>query len=567
MRTITGSSNFVGSIGLTIVSSLFIGAVIAVLANGFVKGINLLFDFHQTLLSDGGAGSDWFVQFCINSCVLGLALVVVTRLKSLLRGENWQGPADIILASHNAHHAVGLKQGILASIASFLSLSSGASLGQYGPIVHLGGLVGSWARQNRFAPKWGADIWLGCGVAAAISAAFHAPIAGIIFAHEAILRHFSARAAAPISISAISAAAFSAWLFGGDRILAMSAVPEDILPHLPILLLAGIVFALVAILIMKMNFWCITHQNRLSSLPRGTIVVVMLALLGTFLPEVLGLGLDTLKHIISQDFVLMAVLLLFCFKFIAVLLSVYGGFVGGYFSPALYLGAAAGSLLNGLYSAIGIGLSGPLLIVSGMAAVSACVIGAPVAVVVLVLELTMSYNFAVGAMICVVTASFIAHLAYGHSLFDKQLQNRNIDLSAGRVALSLSAQNLSEIMHRDFAAAAPDCSVRQALDCLQSKQKSELYLVDKEQKFIGKILGAKLDARTSGPANSFIDQDVLIFTPDLSLLIAIEKASNFVGESIPVINSDGVLVGVVTEADLFASFLQTQKSITAIEHG
>ena len=567
MRTITGSSNFVGSIGLTIVSSLFIGAVIAVLANGFVKGINLLFDFHQTLLSDGGAGSDWIVQFCINSCVLGLALVVVTRLKSLLRGENWQGPADIILASHNAHHAVGLKQGILASIASFLSLSSGASLGQYGPIVHLGGLVGSWARQSRFAPKWGADIWLGCGVAAAISAAFHAPIAGIIFAHEAILRHFSARAAAPISISAISASAFSAWLFGGDRILAMSAVPEDILPHLPILLLAGIMFALVAILIMKMNFWCIARQNKLSSLPRGTIVVVMLALLGTFLPEVLGLGLDTLKHIINQDFFLKTVLLLFCFKFIAVLLSVYGGFVGGYFSPALYLGAAAGSLLNGLYSAIGIGLSGPLLIVSGMAAVSACVIGAPVAVVVLVLELTMSYNFAVGAMICVVTASFIAHLAYGHSLFDKQLQNRNIDLSAGRVALSLSAQNLSEIMHRDFAAAAPDCSVRKALDCLQINQKSELYLIDKENKFIGKILGTKLDARASATANSFIDEDVLIFTPDLSLLDAIEKASDFVGESIPVINSDGVLVGVVTEADLFASFLRTQKSITAIEHG
>ena len=348
---------------------------------------------------------------------------------------------------------MGLKQGILASIASFLSLSSGASLGQYGPIVHLGGLVGSWARQNRFARKWGPDIWLGCGVAAAISAAFHAPIAGIIFAHEAILRHFSARAAAPISISAISASAFSAWLFGGDRILAMSAVPEDILPHLPILLLAGIVFALVAILIMKMNFWCIARQNRLSSLPRGTPVVVMLALLGTFLPEVLGLGLDTLKHIINQDFVLMAVLLLF-------LLQVYCGFViclwrvcGGIFFPGPISGRGCWQPVERLYSAIGIGLSGPLLIVSGMAAVSACVIGAPVAVVV-VLELTMSYNFAVGAMICVVTASFIAHLAYGHSLFDKQLQNRNIDLSAGRVALSLSAQNLSEIMHRDFAAAA-----------------------------------------------------------------------------------------------------------------
>ena len=567
MRTVTGNANFIVSIGLMILSSLFVGAVIAVLANGFVKGVSLLFDLHQTMMSDGGAGSDWFIQFSINSCVLGLALFVVTKLNSLRRGNSWQGPADIILASHNTYAVVDHKQGVLASIASFLSLSSGASLGQYGPIVHLGGLVGSWAKQTRFAPKWGADIWLGCGVAAAISAAFHAPIAGIIFAHEAILRHFSAKAAAPISISAISASALSAWLFGGDRLLAMSAVPVDILPHLPLLLLAGMVFALVAITFMKLNFLCLAHQDRLSSLSRGLAVVVLLALLGTFLPDVLGIGLGTLKQLINQDFVLTAVLLLFCFKFIAVLLSVYGGFVGGYFSPALYLGAAAGSLLNSMYSAIGIGLSGPLLIISGMAAVSACVIGAPVAVVVLVLELTMSYDFAVGAMICVVTASAIAHVSYGHSLFDKQLQSRNIDLSAGRVALSLFSQRVSEIMHQDFASALPDCSVRQALDYLQSKQKSELYLLDKDQKFVGKILGTKLDARMAAPAAAFIDQDLLTFTPDLSLLTAIEQASNFVGESIPIVTSEGVLVGVVTEADLFAAFLQTQKSITAIEHG
>ena len=182
----------------------------------------------------------------------------------------------------------------------------------------------------------------------------------------------------------------------------------------------------------------------------------------------------------------------------------------GYFSPALYLGAAAGSLLNGVYSAIGIGMSGPLLIVSGMAAVSACVIGAPVAVVVLVLELTMSYNFAVGAMICVVTASFIAHLAYGHSLFDKQLQNRNIDLSAGRVALSLSAQNLSEIMHQRFCCRCPGLFGQTGTCVSAENQKSELYLIDKDRKFIGKILGTKLDARASAPANSFIDEDVLI---------------------------------------------------------
>ena len=300
---------------------------------------------------------------------------------------------------------------------------------------------------------------------------------------------------------------------------------------------------------------------------RGAVVVVLLALLGTALPDVLGLGLDTLKQLIAQDLIVTAVLLLFCFKFVAVLLSVYGGFVGGYFSPALYLGAAAGSLLNGVYAAIGMGMAGPLLIISGMAAVSACVIGAPVAVVVLVLELTMSYDFAVGAMICIVTASFIAHLSYGHSLFDKQLQNRDIDLSAGRVALSLSAQKVSDIMHQDFAFAAPDCSAHQALACLQKHQKSEIYLVNKDRRYRGKVLGIQLDGQTTAPASALIDKNRLSFTPDLSLLTAIEQAADFVGESIPVVTSDGILAGVVTEADLFAAFLQTQKNITAIEHG
>ena len=179
----------------------------------------------------------------------------------------------------------------------------------------------------------------------------------------------------------------------------------------------------------------------------------------------------------------------------------------------------------------------------------------------------MSYDFAVGAMICIVTASFIAHLSYGHSLFDKQLQNRDIDLSAGRVALSLSAQKVSDIMHQDFAFAAPDCSAQQALACLQKHQKSEIYLVNKDRRYRGKVLGIQLDGQTTAPASALIDKNRLSFTPDLSLLTAIEQAADFVGESIPVVTSDGILAGVVTEADLFAAFLQTQKNITAIEHG
>ena len=158
--------------------------------------------------------------------------------------------------------------------------------------------------------------------------------------------------------------------------------------------------------------------------------------------------------------------------------------MGGYFSPALYL-VRCWRPVERAYSAIGIGLSGPL-IVSGMAAVSACDWRACCGCC----PGSGTYNV---LQFCCQGHDLRCHRklyrasGYGHSLFDKQLQNRNIDLSAGRVALSLSAQNLSEIMHGDFAAAAPDCSVRKALDCLQINQKSELYLIDKESLFVVKF--------------------------------------------------------------------------------
>jgi CIC family chloride channel protein len=83
----------------------------------------------------------------------------------------------------------------------------------YGPLVHFGSTVGLLFKRLLFK-RLDNDVLIGCGVAAAISAGFSAPLAGVIFAHEAILRHFSLRAIAPIFIASISASAFSDFFFG-----------------------------------------------------------------------------------------------------------------------------------------------------------------------------------------------------------------------------------------------------------------------------------------------------------------------------------------------------------------
>ena len=137
-------------------------------------------------------------------------------------------------------------------LAAFTSLSAGASLGQYGPIVHMGALIGSFFRKyNISSIILSNDIFLGCGVAAAISAGFQAPIAGVIFAHEAILRHFSVRAIAPIAISSICAASVGEWLNLNDNILVLNFHSEPLMKQVPALLIGGLIFSIIAVFLMK----------------------------------------------------------------------------------------------------------------------------------------------------------------------------------------------------------------------------------------------------------------------------------------------------------------------------
>ena len=103
------------------------------------------------------------------------------------------------------------------------------------------------------------------------------------------------------------------------------------------------------------------------------------------------------------------------------------------------------ALLGHVVSFLGISTLTTMLVVSGSAAVAGTVFGAPIAMVLLVLELTYSYDLALAAMLSIVVSSLICHLFFGHSLFDLQLLNRGIDLAKGRVFLELETIRMSEL--------------------------------------------------------------------------------------------------------------------------
>ena len=167
-------------------------------------------------------------------------------------------------------------------------------------------------------------------------------------------------------------------------------------------------------------------------------------------PETIGIGMKSLVSILSGHYEISILFLLFCAKILAVLISICFGFVGGFVSPALMIGALSGGLLSTILSSLGFEVSSVTLMIAGMAAVSGTIVGAPISMVMLVFELTESYDFAVSAMLSVVVANLFSHLVFSHSLFDEQLKRRNIDVSQGRGNLTLMEQSVTDIAQTEF---------------------------------------------------------------------------------------------------------------------
>ena len=232
-----------------IVTGLGFGFVMAFVSNGFVLGVQWLSGLRAStsflVLHIGGVPLAFgpLLTLLVAAC----AILLVRRLFGIIR---WHGPADSIYAAHRTDNELDVKHGFGSTLAAFVSASGGASVGQYGPLVHFGATMGSFIRQIT-GSKITTDVFIGCGVAGAIAAGFNAPIAGVVFAHEAILRHFSLRAIAPIAIASITAAWVSKWIFGANPLFMIGDLAPNLIELLPAALIAGPVFGLLAVLFMQ----------------------------------------------------------------------------------------------------------------------------------------------------------------------------------------------------------------------------------------------------------------------------------------------------------------------------
>ena len=518
--------------------------------------------------------------------LLLLATIVVPAVGGLIVGiahryipeHRALGPSDVIRAVQGPDGRIPLRSGFLSALTSVVSLGAGASVGQYGPLTHLGATFGSLvARLNRHAGMT-VTVWVGCGVAAAISTAFNAPIAGIVFAHEVILRHYSLRAFAPITVAATMGHVMADVVFERPPLFRVESIAASSAPEFLGFIAIGVVGAFVAVLYMR----AILVSTRIARrLPIADHFKPMLAgaLLGVAaigMPDILGIGKETLRFaVIDHAYSSGELALLLVAKIAATALCIGFGFAGGVFSPALLTGILFGALAgNGAELALGeLRSDVAIYAICGMVAVASAVMGAPLTTILIVFELTRNYDLATAAMVSVVFSNLVSYRIFGRSLFDVQLRTRGFDLSAGRDKVILERWLIESWVTRDFVALAPDTPIGEAKARLLRARRHEGYVVGADGAYLGAVTLAEIVASEEGglpgegTAARLAKRDGLFFTPKTSVWDAMERMGDYVGESIPVVEDGGPrLLGVVFEAAIVKAYLDAMKNIRREEH-
>ncbi len=361
--------------------------------------------------------------------------LVVGLLLNRIQTRRAGGVADVIEARAISGRRLSLRDGLWSGLVTAISLGSGASAGREGPVIHLGGTLASAVAERTQLPAASGRTLLSAGVASAISASFNAPIAGVLFAHEVILGHYSMRSFVPIVIASTAGSLISRIWFGDAAAFLLPDYQITSYWEFPAFALLGITAAVVAILF-EFSLFAADFVSRRITIPlwsRPVIGGLAVGAIAIFFPHVLGVGYEVTDMALWNQLPLYLLLALILAKTAATAITLASRFGGGIFSPALYLGAMTGGAFGIISSSLfpELASSNGLYAILGMGAVAGAVLGAPISTTMIVFELTGGYTLSVALLLCVAIAHGIAQAVHGHSWFQWQLEMRGIFVTDG----------------------------------------------------------------------------------------------------------------------------------------
>lgn len=440
-------------------------------------------------------------------------------------------------------------------------------------MIHLSSLAASLFGRFIFIKPERLRLLVACGAAAGVAAAYGAPLAGAIFVAEIVLGSMSIHTLGPLLIASATAnitMRLSGHYQAPYQMLDLSgSIGWEIILFVVLGIMIGVVAPgfLKLLNLMKRVF----VRSGLPLVARLTVGGFMLGLLLIMIPDVAGNGYSVVRSFLFDSWSWYAIVLMLFAKVFATTITVGSGAVGGVFTPALFVGAAVGTLfgqlVHGIFPALTIDMAIYTLV--GMGAFLGAATSAPLMAILMLFEMTLSYQLVLPLIIAAVTAYFMSRTLAEVAMYDVTLNRERDQL----LRFTLRNTKLSELVRPADTVLATTATVADALQMFFDYPVRFIYVVDEKNYYLGVIAQPELmrlvlnhnDVKEQSIGELLQLDYVKTLTPDMRLDQAQAQFVDFVGERLPVVRSvaEPRLIGVVYKSALLEKYSALKRSLDA----
>jgi CIC family chloride channel protein len=386
--------------------------------------------------------------------VPAVGAIFLAILLTLIKQEHRSvGPVHVLerLARHQGH--LPWQNAVTQFCAGIIALASGQSGGREGPAVHLGAAGSSLLGQSLSLPNNSIRILVGCGAAAAISASFNTPMAGVIFSMEVIIMEYTIAGFIPVILAAVTATMINHLVYGNETAFFVPLTVADYSLHdIPFLVLEGFLIGTVAAIFVHLI--ALIYRYAPSTVGRRMLVAgIVTGILALAVPQVLGVGYDTVTLALEGKIGIVILISALAFKLLATATTIALGVPVGVIGPTIFIGAMAGGTLGILGAAMmpEAASSQGFYVMLGMGAMMGAVLQAPLAALMAVMEMTNNSHIILPAMLVIIVANLTANQVFKiESIFVTQMKILGLEFRQNPLSMALNRASVASIMSRSF---------------------------------------------------------------------------------------------------------------------
>jgi len=400
--------------------------------------------------------------------------------------ERRVGVAHVLERLNQFHGYLPIKNFVIQFVSGSIAIIFGHSAGREGAAIHLGSAFSSIIGQRLALPNNSIRTLVGCGTAAAISASFNTPIAGVIFAVEVVLLEYTMSSIIPLIVASVTGALVTRAIYGHEPAFAVPDFTLSNFHEVPYLIATGVIVGGLATLFSKNVYFVAQRSQHWNVMTRFALAGLIAGAGAIIAPQIMGIGYDTVNQTLLGQVPLALLVLITLVKLSVTSTAVGLGLPTGIIGPTLVIGATAGASIG----IIGLSLipneasNSGYYAMLGMGAMMGATLRAPLAALMALIELTANTQIILPGMLVIVVANLICNGFFrSQSIFHSLLAVQGITHTASPLEQLLDRVGIYSIIETNIAR-LPNVVSGQNLSMLKN-QNAPLLIIEQDQQPLG----------------------------------------------------------------------------------